>query len=142
MKYKIFTKDKIINLFSVFVLGTIGFGVWFFLFFNEVYEVKSIWMICILLISSFFYIIILYSMMVYYFSRWGFFLFNKIDKNRENFIFGLEILIAVLYLIGSAIFFKSIWALVINIPVVILMIGALYPASDWIKMWYKSKRKK
>lgn len=142
MKYKIFTKDKIVNLFSIFVLGTILFLLWLLMFLKGIFEWKSIIMMVLFSIGSFFYLIILYSIIVYYFSRWGFWLFNRIDKNRDTFVFGLEILIAILSIIGTALLFKSFWVAVISIPSTILIIAAMPPASDWIKRWYNLRGKK
>jgi|SRR3989344_624974 len=142
MKYKIFTKNQIINLFSIFVMSTVGILFWLFLYIRGVNLQHPFLMIILLGISVLFYLTIIYSVIVYYFSRWGFFLFNQIDRNRETFIFWLEVFIGIISIIGTSWYFKSFWMAIISLPSVILIIAAMPPASDWIKKWYKSKRKK
>ena len=140
-QFKVFSNKHITNLFSIFVIGTLGFLLWIFLYFEEILPWKSLWMISIFVINSFIYLIILYSIIVHYLSILGIFLFNKINKNRKLFIFGLELFLGIVYLIIIGIK-NSFWGFLINFPIVLLMIGAMYPTSSWIKDFCKRKWQK
>jgi len=133
-------KEKIMNLFTLFFLGTLSFILYKFSSIPE-FRWKGGFLFGLFLFSVLTYEFVLISIITYYSIKGSKKLIISFNKNKKKYILSIEIFLGLTFVMLDTIYSNSVLVFFRDSILAMLMICAMPPSSEYIKKLWKEKIK-